>query len=132
VHGRTVAVGALSVTLVVIGAVIAGVLSTGGTRAPLDVSARASVAGPPGVAAAYGYPSRCVSVTIDASDPAYARADLDRATQCGRYGGSVTAIFHRASGRWRMAFDAVDYSCPVAGLPRSVQAELDVCLPVGR
>jgi hypothetical protein len=70
-----------------------------------------------------------VIVTISARDPAYARADFDRANPCGRYDGSVTAIFERTDGAWRPVLDRVGYSCPVPALPPAVQAQLAVCAP---
>lgn len=83
--------------------------------------------GPAGVAAAYGYPIRCLSVTIAPADPSYARADYNRVSACGRYDGTVTAIFHRVDGEWRPVLDATGYSCPIASLSRAVASELDVC-----
>ncbi len=83
--------------------------------------------GPAGVAAAYGYPLRCLSVTIASANRAYARADYNRVSACGRYDGTVTAIFHRVGGEWRPVLDATGYSCPVASLSRAVATELDVC-----
>ncbi len=83
--------------------------------------------GPDGVAAAYGYPLRCLSVTILATNRTYARADFNHLTRCGRYTWYPTAIFHYASGRWRTVLDAINYVCPLASLPRPVQTELGVC-----
>lgn len=81
------------------------------------------------VAAAYRYPSHCLSVTIATGDPAYARAWLDRASPCWRYGAYVTAVFHRVGGFWRQVLDASVYACPVRWLPRVVQRQLSVCPP---
>jgi len=83
--------------------------------------------GPDGVAAAYGHPLGCLSVTILAMDRTYARADFNHLSPCGRYTWYPTAIFHYASGRWRTVLDAVNYVCPVASLPPSVQTQLGVC-----
>jgi hypothetical protein len=90
-------------------------------------NARAMVPGPDGVAAAYGYPLRCVSVTTAGPDRAYARVDLDRAAACGRFGWAATAIFHRSDGAWRRVLDASSYTCPAVAVPQAVQAELSVC-----
>lgn len=106
-------------------AVAIGLVSGDRTGAPVAQSRRA---GAEGVAAAYGYPPWCLSVTIAAEDPAYARADFDRARPCGRYGGDPTAIFRRVDGAWRPVLDAVTYSCPVPSLPPAVQVDLDVCV----
>ncbi len=83
--------------------------------------------GPAGVAAAYGYPLRCLSVTTSTSDRAYARADFDHRRACGIFHLFVTAIFRRVGGVWRRAMIAVSYSCPVASLPAVVARELAVC-----
>lgn len=80
------------------------------------------------VAAAYGYPARCLSITTSTVDRAFARADFDRARSCGRYDGYATAIFRRVNRLWRPVLDAVVYRCPVASIPPPVQVELGVCL----
>ncbi len=89
-------------------------------------SPRARLPGAAGVAAAYGYPSRCVIVTITA-DGAFARADFSHTNVCGRWAGDPTAIFHRTRGTWRRVLDAVSYRCPVEALPGVVQRHLSVC-----
>lgn len=81
-------------------------------------------AGPAGVAAAYGYPERCLSVTILA---AYARADFDHDRACGRYSGDTVAILHRLDGAWHLILDASAYSCPLTAIPLAVQGALGVC-----
>jgi hypothetical protein len=91
------------------------------------VSALAREPGPEGVAAAYGYPLRCLSVTLVGSDQRYARADFNHVSPCGRFTGYSTAIFLRVMGAWRPVLEAVGYVCPVASLPVHVQAELGVC-----
>ena len=90
-------------------------------------NAQAMVAGPAGVAAAYGDPLHCVSVTIAGPDRAYARVDLDRAAACGRFGWGDTAVFRRSDGAWRRVLDASSYTCPAAAVPRAVQVELSIC-----
>jgi hypothetical protein len=107
------------------GALLAGVLLATGS---VGQRASTSPAGPQAaVAAAYRYPVNCLTVTIATSDPTYARAELDRASPCWRYGAYVTVIFHRVAGRWREVLDSARYSCPVASLPAVVQAQLGVC-----
>lgn len=83
--------------------------------------------GAAGVAAVYGYPLRCLTVTILTADRTYARADFNHLTMCGRYTGYPTAIFHYGSGAWRTVLDAVAYFCPVDSLPTVVQTDLGVC-----
>jgi hypothetical protein len=117
---------AVALVVVTIGAIVAAPRGHG-TSAPPEPSALARNPGPAGVAAAYGYPLHCLSVTISTRNPAYARADFDRGTQCGRFHLYVTAIFHRVDGAWRRALVSVGYSCPVASLPKAVQEQLVVC-----
>jgi hypothetical protein len=118
---------AVALVLVTIGAIVVAAPRSRGTNAPAEASALARNPGPAGVAAAYGYPPHCLSVTISTRNPAYARADFDRGTQCGRFHLYVTAIFRRVDGAWRRALISVGYSCPVASLPKAVQAQLAVC-----
>ena len=87
----------------------------------------ANAPGPAGVAAAYGYPIRCLAVTVAAVDRSYARADPNRASPCGRYDGTMMAIFQRVDGAWRPVLNTVNYRCPVSALPVAVQNELAVC-----
>ena len=70
---------------------------------------------------------RCLTITIAPDDPAYARADFNRAVPCGRYAGYATAIFHRVRGAWLPVLYSLHYSCPAAGVPPALQAELGVC-----
>jgi hypothetical protein len=81
------------------------------------LSALARDSGPGGVAAAYGYPLSCLSITILPTDVTYARADFNQLTPCGRYAGYPTAIFHYQLGRWRPVLDVIAYTCPVDWLP---------------
>ena len=108
-------------------AVLAALSLTGGGGGPIREASAARQRGPAGVAAAYGYPLRCLSVTIPLHDPRFARADFDRALQCGQFTGDPTAIFKRVQGWWRPLLDAVAYSCPVRSMPPRVQTELAVC-----
>jgi hypothetical protein len=81
----------------------------------------------PTIAAADGWPGRCLDVTISPSDSSYARADLDRAATCGRFWWAGVAIFRRVAGGWVAALRAGNYACPVRSLPVTVQADLAVC-----
>jgi hypothetical protein len=98
--------------------------------APLNLLTRDR--GPAGVAAAYGYPLDCLSITILLTNRTYARADFNHLNPCGRYTGDPTAIFHYVSGRWRPVLNTMSYGCPVGSLPTAVQTALDVCDPAGR
>lgn len=120
------AIVAVALVLVILGAAAGGLLPDGGAgRQPINALAREKA--PLGVAAAYGYPLRCLTVTILASDRAYARADFNHLSPCGGFTGYPTAIFHYVSGAWRTVLKAIGYLCPVDALPASVQAELGVC-----
>lgn len=123
-HTHTITRARVIAALVIIGATVVGLLVVP-HRA--GVNAQASDPGAPGVAAAYGYPPRCLSVTFSLSDPRYARADFDRASACGRYDGYATAIFHRVDGAWRPVLVAITYPCPNPALPERVQENLGVC-----
>ena len=107
--------------------VASAVLLTETTHATRPMDPRAREAGVAGVAQAYGHRLRCLSITIAPDDPAYARADFNRAVPCGRYAGYATAIFHRVHGAWLLVLDSLHYSCPAAGVPPALQAELGVC-----
>ena len=54
------------------------------------------------VAAAYGYPHRCLSIVISAANPDYASARVNREGACASYRGYVNASFHRVHGVWRL------------------------------
>ncbi len=118
--------------VVVVLALVVAILATaatlpgdrGGGRHVVRGWARES--GPAGVAAAYGYPLRCLSITILIGQR-YARADFNHMSPCGRFTGYSTAIFRRVMGAWRPVLRAVGYVCPVASLPVDVQTELGVC-----
>ena len=128
---RTPVWGALAALAAVTAVVATALALTGSTahqRPATNAAARA--AGPAGVAAAYGYPLACLSITILANR-SYARADFNHGSACGRFTGYSTAIFHRAMGAWRRALDAVSYTCPVATIPVAVQTKLGVCLRPG-
>ena len=118
-------VALVALVLAVAGAAAMQMADRPDRRQPVDRLTRQR--GPTGVAAAYGHPLGCLTVTILPTDRTYARADFDHRTLCGRYTGYPTAIFHYASGRWRAALDAVSYRCPVVSLPVAVQTALDVC-----
>jgi hypothetical protein len=134
---RVPAVGAFSTShrtvsiVLVLGAIASlatAVLVTGADRRERSLErVGAANAGSAAVAAAYGYPMRCLSVTILPDYPTYARADFDHLYPCGRYTGYPTVIFRHVHGGWRIVLDATAYSCPVASIPVGVQQGLDIC-----
>jgi hypothetical protein len=87
-----------------------------------------TIPGANGVAAAYGYPLGCMSVTILAADRTYARADLSHTIGCGQETGYAPAIFHYAAGRWRLVPDAIGYMCNPHAMPAVVAQGLDLCV----
>jgi hypothetical protein len=105
-------------------AVVAVWLGGGGARHADPVTAR----GPAGVAAAYGYPLSCMSVTIPAADRTYARADLSHAAGCAGITGYAPAIFHYVAGRWRLVPDAVGYMCNRESVPAAVDRAFELCV----
>ena len=86
-------------------------------------------AAPARVAAAYGYPARCLRVVVSASDPAYASAHVDRRRACRSYRGYVNASFHLVRGAWRLVLDEGQLFVPNGLL---VPAEHRGHAPMGR
>jgi hypothetical protein len=106
-------------------AAVAAVWLGGGRARRIDpVTAR----GPAGVAAAYGYPLGCMSVTIPAADRTYARADLSHAAGCAGITGYAPAIFHYIAGRWRLVPDAIGYMCNRESVPAAVDRAFELCV----
>jgi hypothetical protein len=123
---------------VTLAAAVAGVVSVVGDGSPV-----AHVAGPGHAAAAalsgpgpddpieaiYRAPFRCLRVVIAASDPTYARAELDRAGSCWRDAAWATTILHKAGGAWRPVMLDGSSFCSARSVPAVVRAELGVCPP---
>jgi hypothetical protein len=84
--------------------------------------------GADGVAAAYGYPLGCMSVTIPVADRTYARADLSHAAGCASNTGYAPAIFHYVAGRWRLVPDAIGYTCNPTAVPAVVERAFELCV----
>jgi hypothetical protein len=122
--GRPVIAAVIVAAAVVVA--LAGSPSGGRSHADRPAPRESPLAGPTGVAAAYGFPARCLSITISTAHPAYARADFNHGA-CGSFAGYVTAIFHRVAHEWRPVLVSLGYRCPVGSLPAAVQAALDVC-----
>lgn len=57
------------------------------------------------IAAAFGYPTRCLTIAVSVVDPDYARAAINHANGCERYHGYVNASLHRVHGDWRLILD---------------------------
>jgi hypothetical protein len=127
IPGKLYGLVVAAVVLGVLGAIFATAPFGGHAAASRELNSRAHEPGPAGVAAAYGYPTRCLSVTISSIDPAFARADFNHASPCGRYAGYPTAIFHRVGREWRPLLEAVSYPCPAQRIPPAIQTELGVC-----
>jgi hypothetical protein len=126
-RGHPSLVAMLVLIAAALGAVVSDVPTAGTEGAQRPVTPRARERGAAGVAAAYGHPLRCLSITIAPHDPAYARADFNDAAACGRFGGYATAIFRRVDGIWRPALYTLHFSCPAPDVPRAIQTELAVC-----
>jgi hypothetical protein len=96
----------LAVGLALLAALTYGVAHRGVMHRPVRAAvARPDTAALAGVAAAFGYPSRCLNVTISASAPTYAQAEIVRRPTCPLYRGYIDATFHRVDGRWRLVLD---------------------------
>lgn len=122
VSGKWVAAAAVAAAALIVTTSLGG-----GAAGSHRLAAGVDEGGPTGVAAAYGYPTRCLSVTIASTDHAFARADFNHAAPCGQYAGYPTAIFHVVHDGWRPVLEAVSYPCPATGIPPAVQRELGVC-----
>lgn len=93
-----------------LGAVLLGGAGAVGLRSRRADSASAVVSAARGpsaaaVAAAFGYPRRCLNIVISAFDRDYATADVDRTGECAKYRGYINASFHRVHGDWRLILD---------------------------
>jgi hypothetical protein len=83
---------------------VAVLLTGGGTGAATPPDALPQPAGA-AVAAAFGYPERCLRIAVSAADPDFAIVHVERDRACGNYRGYVNASFHRVDGTWRLIFD---------------------------
>ena len=100
---------ALALATVVALAGLVALMPTGGGRGggtaavtpPDALPQRAGTA----VAAAFGYPERCLRIAVSAADPDFAIVHVERDRACGNYRGYVNASFHRVGGAWRLVFD---------------------------
>ncbi len=102
--------GLLALILAVVPAAVLLAGSRGSVRAPAPeaavespgIAARAPRVQLAQVAAAFGYPARCLTITTAGQ---FARAHVNRAGGCGRYRGYVNASFHLVGGHWRLILD---------------------------
>ena len=135
---------AVVLALAALGAIVTNALQSSRTTPPagarpaqqVQSGERAEIAG----ALGYPYPLRCLTITISASNPDYARADVDRTNGCGRYRGYINASLHRVDGAWRLVLDEgqlfVPNRClsPVIALhdPRFARGHFDrtICMRV--
>jgi hypothetical protein len=92
-------------TVMALAALVAHVLQAGGTSAATRPTALPRRADAAALAAAFGYPARCLSIAVSAADPDYAIVHVERTGACGNYRGYVNASFHRVAGAWRLIFD---------------------------
>ncbi len=124
-------------TVAVLGASLAAVLVGGSSRTGAPAAAAAARVATPAaaaeIAAAYGYPLRCLRITIAAADPAYARAHLNRTSAggCARYRGYLNASFHRVGGTWRLILDEGQLFVPNDLLARCPETGCEGAAPAG-
>ena len=110
-------------------AILAAIAVAGlGGRSSRPAGDPVTARGADGVAAAYGYPLGCVSVTILATDRTYARANLSHVAGCGGITGYAPAIFHYVAGRWRLVPDAIGYMCFRGAVPPAVERGFALCV----
>jgi hypothetical protein len=118
-RGARKAVGA-TLALAALGSIVAVALQTSQTTRPAGergaqvrgaeravVADRAAIAARSAIAGAFGYPypRRCLTITISAENPDFARASVDRTAGCARYRGYLNASFHLVDGGWRLVLD---------------------------
>jgi hypothetical protein len=127
IRPRVIAAVAVSLVAVLAAALLLGTSLIGGhartgvSDGPVQVPLR----GTHGVAAAYAYPLRCLSVSIALHDPRFVRADFDRLLPCDV--DYSTAVFRRVHGRWVPVLGDRRRSCHARSLPWRVQWDLAVC-----
>ena len=80
----------------------AGLLHSSGTNAVTGAAAAKQRAAERAVAAAFGYPQRCLRIAISTADPGYATAHVKRRGPCAGYPDSANASFHHVDGVWRL------------------------------
>jgi hypothetical protein len=70
----------------------------------------------------------CLDVQIAASNQNYATVLISSSKGCEKWQANGVTVYQRGSqGRWRLAFVASAYRCPIANIPRAVQRDLGVC-----
>jgi hypothetical protein len=75
-----------------------------------------------------GAPARCLGVGLAASDHSYATVRFHPRQGCARWGFNGVNVLHRQrSSRWKVLFEASEYSCPRPRIPRQVQRDLGIC-----
>lgn len=107
----------VALALAALAAIVPTALEISQTTRPADAdrgqvqsvqrAARAAIAAGGAIAGAFGYPypRRCLTITISASSPDFARARVDRSGGCEHYRGYVNASFHFVDGGWRLVLD---------------------------
>jgi hypothetical protein len=80
---------------------------------------------------AFGDPksaSSCLTVRLAASDHNYASVRPQRVKSCRRWAfDGVNALKRVRGNHWKVVFEASDYRCPVAHIPRQAQRDLGIC-----
>lgn len=99
----TLAAAMLAAAMLV--AVVTVLLQSGPTHPSGGAAGATQRAAADAVAAAFGYPHRCLNIAISAAEPDYASAHVDRSGACADYHGYVNASFHRVHGVWRLVLD---------------------------
>jgi hypothetical protein len=96
---------ALALAAVTVAAVVGVQLASRRTDSAGAAGGAAQAPSPAAVAAAFGYPRRCLNIVISAFDRDYATAHVDRTGDCAKYRGYINGSFHRVHGDWRLILD---------------------------
>lgn len=122
------------ITLVLLGAAVAAVLSTTGgahVNPPQAFLAAPPVggdtAGPPPIAAVYRYPLGCLGAAVATGAAVSVPGPTGHAGPCWHYGAFVTAVLHRVRRVWQLGLEAVSPQCPRVSLPAALRAQLVAC-----
>ena len=71
---------------------------------------------------------RCLVTRLAEANHSYATVRFRRTHACRRWAfNGVNILKHTRPAHWRIVFEGSAFSCPLARIPRAVQADLCVC-----
>jgi hypothetical protein len=115
--------------------VIIGLLALPALAVPTAALARTPVGGPnktPIVKAALGatVPRQCAAVYLSTVNGSWASATFDPQhgwrARCSKFGSNGVVVLHRTQGRWRVATEGSDFTCPIQHVPAAVARDLRI------